>query len=909
MARITQQSSIGTTGTSFENEPIVKSDGASSDVMEWAASTGSSAIKVTEGADNKLDLTVDGKPVVAGVQSDGAGLHFDGAAGGISLGTSMPDLGTKYSLEFVVKGDSKTGETYLLDAYKSGARIIFGWSGYSNGNIQLHINGTWSSSFMATPDNGEVVHLVLSVDGTSATLYQNGNSVSTQTVVANTMASATSTHIGSSQNGTANFFNGTIYRARFYNHTLSADEVRTAFERADVDYSSQYGSQTSKILNGTSWTGASGSTPPTSWTAGVAGTFTIDSSSGSGSEPALKIARNGTNNFPYIYQTFTSVVGKKYRVKYRVKNVDATSVKVGIGSSAVAEQYNLSTYTSTSWADYEETFTATTTVFSVYVQALTSVGTQSGYIDSLTVEQVGAVVDMDLAFANPTQSLAVQDRSTNNVDGTCSASGVTQVQPVVQLNSTSARIGTTQATPADGDIVATGQIKTAGGALATPSFAITNEAGLGMSRPTSNTLNFITASTERMRIDGSGNVGIGQAPTANFGKLQVYATGDQTDETTAAFSIGDTATGGMRLFGGVNNTTNYAYIGAVESGTAYRDLLLQPNGGLVGIGTGAVSPLAKLNVKGTQGNWRIDPDSVSAEIQALATNQANDGFIDYRLRANQVIFDTSGSPRLTISATGDITSTNSTTAKPILTLENTTADAASSQLVFNKNRTATNDDILGTVRFKGNNNAGTPENIEYATIYAQSSTVTDGAEDGQLIFRTMKDGTLAPRLTIASNGVAEFSNGIAFNQTNSDASGVSDDSTTLSHYESGTWSPKIYKGTTEHTGASVYGKYVRIGNLVWVSFYILKTSGSESASGTWGVKGLPFPVKEAAPAGHQSIPSNYFQLNGTNYFNASPHRWQANEIDELKLYGTHYATTWSSGTMEFAGTGVLHIDY
>jgi len=98
--------------------------------------------------------------------SDGQGLHFDGAAGGINLGSSMPDLGTKYSLEFVVKGDSKTGEVYLLDSYKSGARIIFAWSGYSNGNIQLHINGTWSSAFMATPENGEVVHLILSVDGT-----------------------------------------------------------------------------------------------------------------------------------------------------------------------------------------------------------------------------------------------------------------------------------------------------------------------------------------------------------------------------------------------------------------------------------------------------------------------------------------------------------------------------------------------------------------------------------------------------------------------------------------------------------------------------------------------------------------------------------------------------------------------
>ena len=53
-------SSIRTSGTSFENEPIIKSDGASSDVMEWAASTGSSNIKITEDSGNKLDLAVTG---------------------------------------------------------------------------------------------------------------------------------------------------------------------------------------------------------------------------------------------------------------------------------------------------------------------------------------------------------------------------------------------------------------------------------------------------------------------------------------------------------------------------------------------------------------------------------------------------------------------------------------------------------------------------------------------------------------------------------------------------------------------------------------------------------------------------------------------------------------------------------
>ena len=60
MARIVQQGVITTSGTSFENEPVIKSDGASSDVMEWAASTGSSNIKITEDSGNKLDLAVTG---------------------------------------------------------------------------------------------------------------------------------------------------------------------------------------------------------------------------------------------------------------------------------------------------------------------------------------------------------------------------------------------------------------------------------------------------------------------------------------------------------------------------------------------------------------------------------------------------------------------------------------------------------------------------------------------------------------------------------------------------------------------------------------------------------------------------------------------------------------------------------
>ena len=83
-----------------------------------------------------------------------------------------------------------------------------------------------------------------------------------------------------------------------------------------------------------------------------------------------------------------------------------------------------------------------------------------------------------------------------------------------------------------------------------------------------------------MTLNSTG-LGIGIAPSNS--KLSVYGTGDQTDET-ATFSVGNTATNGMRLYVGVNNTNEYVYIGSVKSGANYSSLILQPNGGNVGIG-------------------------------------------------------------------------------------------------------------------------------------------------------------------------------------------------------------------------------------------------------------------------------------------------------------------------------------
>jgi hypothetical protein len=372
--------------------------------------------------------------------SDGAGLHFDGAAGNIDI-ASPPDLGTSFSFEFILQADSwaDSADKYLVD-FGTGGRFVFGTEDAAGAKLGIYDNSSWKTFGVAPLDDLKVHHLVATIDGTAAILYDNGNQVATVTISASHgIDSCTDARIAGIYNSTGNF-NGTIYRARFWNKTLTAAEVTASYENATVPFADQYGSQTSKILNGTAWTGATGTTAPNSWTTGSQGTYTIDSSSGSGSEPALKIARNSDN--PYIHQNFTAVIGAKYRISYKVKNIDATQANVGIGSSAIGSQYYLLGYSSTNWETVNLEITATTSLISVYLQAITSTGTQAVYFDSVEIKQIGCVSDYDLAFANPTQSDQVQDRSTNLLDGTASA-GVTQVTKIEAINTNKLNVGGT----------------------------------------------------------------------------------------------------------------------------------------------------------------------------------------------------------------------------------------------------------------------------------------------------------------------------------------------------------------------------------------------------------------------------------------------------------------------------------
>jgi len=386
--------------------------------------------------------------------SDGQGLHFNGA-GNIDI-ASPPDLGTKFSFEFIIQADSWPASgtyIYIVD-FGNGGRFVLGNPNTGNFSVRS-VTGDWISFGSPVLDDLKVHHIVVTVDGTSAITYDNGNLVGTATINSPNIDSCADARIGSDYVGTASFFNGTIYRARLWNKTLSSAEVTDAYENATVPFADQYGSQT-----------------------------TINSG--------------------------TTTSGLRYRITAR-DGVDFTTV--GAADNNVGTEF---------------------------------IATGAVTLDANdTVVRIGCAVDLDLSFANPTQSDQVQDRSTNNVKGTAS-SGVTQVTPIEQLNAKAARIGTSAATPADGELFVSGSARigtsedkttkfggsasglTVGGAV--PAVAIwdtdnanhvtyvaQNSGNAYLGTATASPIYFQPNGVTKMTIESSGNIIVASMPTSSAG--------------------------------------------------------------------------------------------------------------------------------------------------------------------------------------------------------------------------------------------------------------------------------------------------------------------------------------------------------------------------------------------------------
>jgi hypothetical protein len=178
-----------------------------------------------------------------------------------------------------------------------------------------------------------------------------------------------------------------------------------------------------------------------------------------------------------------------------------------------------------------------------------------------------------------------------------------------------------------------------------------------------------------------------------------------------------------------------------------------------------------------------------------------------------------------------------------------TTDAQHSQLSFKKSGSSTintravtaNGEPLGSINAYGVD-TNTDQRRAARIEFNQGAASTCSKVAGNIVFKTSSTSANdVTRLTIDSSGLATFSNGIAFSQTNTSATGASATHIGLDHYEEGTWTPRIAGNTSgvKTAGSTNAGKYTRIGNLVTVTGTV-SINGSETIAGEVKLTGLPF---------------------------------------------------------------------
>ena len=418
---------------------------------------------------------------LTGSTGDGAGLHLaDG--GKIEFANSAAaEFGTAdFSIEFVLNqtGDN-TSDNYIYTSHSPGNNRLYIWNDISANKVNLEfVDGSASAStkvldYDMSADYGTVTHYVITCDRSgNATLYKNGNSVATVDIssTASIDIGAGNTNVGTLAAGTGYGVLGTFYRFRLWNKLADA---KALFERSDVDYADQYGSQTIVI--------------PGDFDGNLDG-WDASNNWNSQTNPSnnMVLAASAVNQICRTSITLTK--GKTYRCTYTASNITGspefanytTAIPTTTGSTTISAGTN----------SFEFVFEA---AYNNYFYIRATGATDAVTLDNVSVVQIGAVTDLDLAFANPTQSLTIQDRSTNSVDGTCSASGVTQVQPIIQGNLTSLKVGKGgQAAPADN------QVLVDGGVVSTPAYSFTHTPNTGMWSNAGGVIQFATLGTNSL---------------------------------------------------------------------------------------------------------------------------------------------------------------------------------------------------------------------------------------------------------------------------------------------------------------------------------------------------------------------------------------------------------------------------
>ena len=404
-------------------------------------------------------------------------------------------------------------------------------------------------------------------------------------------------------------------------------------------------------------------------------------------------------------------------------------------------------------------------------------------------------------------------------------------------------------------------------------------------------LRLASGGSDKMYVLDSGNVGIGIGSPSS--PLHVHSTTSGlpvtsgTTQTNGVFRLTSSATSGTIDFG-MNGSNPWIQVTDYTGLNNNYNLLLNPNGGNVGIGTS--SPTQQLDVTATGATNPI--------IVAQNTTASNGGA---QIRAgnpqNTLIMGTdSNGGGLTGTANASYFYTTSTS--PIVFLPNATErmriDSSGSWMTGNTvARTASQYSNQGGASWYhpdqhfeisttsnqaalevGKNNANDGELIAFrkqgttvGSIGTYSSRMYIGTGDVGLQFLDAADNILPinPSTPANRDGAIDLGAGAVRFKDLYLSGGVylggAVAANYLDDYEQGTWVPQIeaLDGTNATMDASSHGEYIKVGNAVTVTARVVTTSAASIGGSRVYIDGLPFNASSGG-AGYTATMAGY----GTN---------------------------------------------
>jgi hypothetical protein len=362
----------------------------------------------------------------------------------------------------------------------------------------------------------------------------------------------------------------------------------------------------------------------------------------------------------------------------------------------------------------------------------------------------------------------------------------------------------------------------------------------------STTADGASSPTERLRINSSGNVGIGTSlPGATLevaGSARFFG-GSGTDGLLTIGSTGASNDAVIIKYDNANDRLQFYNWGA--SGSNQNTFVIDNANSRVGINT--ASPANLLDVASAQGDGirigsspagTITRESEGLRITGVSTNK-NISFVTAGTEACRI--DTSG--RLLVGTSTSTSVGGSAATVQIFgtggnphSLQLTRGDAP--VLVFGKTDVGGGANCLGAVVFAGNDTNDL--NSVGATIGAfVDGTIGVNDLPTRLVFSTTSDGANSPteRMRITSDAYVRLAAGTGGIQFNGDTAAAN----ALDDYEEGTWTPlPDAVGAITQPIYTSSGRYLKIGKLVYLTGNISVTTASTGAVSQSRITGIPF---------------------------------------------------------------------